>query len=217
MTNTQQQLIDRLNQPDVSGLDDATAATTIAADFRTASPIPLSALRPWANFLGLQSRLARSTSSTAFAAVCKTSNLDPLSTADSVNDALAWIADGNNQTLDTNNPQYAAKTYQLLQLMVGVNGQDQTVGMTADQSHQFLAFGGGVVWGPNSVAAADVTAARAAAAQQQSLRQQGAALFQWFEPLAQKCRATINAGVTANSAMPTQQQLAAIISAGVSS
>lgn len=145
----------------------------------TVRDIPLSDLVPWLNDEALASRMRRTVASPVFAGVVAAASAAAVAAGgpalvlvivqDEVLDALDYLASPHNAYLATTDADRAAKTTRLLALMVACNGQDATLGLTADQAATFLSWGGGLqfagaVAGDVTSARAAVTAARAAAA-----------------------------------------------------
>lgn len=143
--------------PDVT---DDTIVAALVADCRTPQPILLADLAVWLAQGGRTTRLRRTLASPALAAAIAAGGLPSPDTADQLADAIEYFSSPHNGQLDTQDPTIGAKTFALLQLMRAVNGADGTLGMSAGEVAEFLALGGGVAWGPNSVQAADVAASR---------------------------------------------------------
>lgn len=129
----------------------------------TVRDIPLDELVPWLNDSALVNRMRRTVTSGVFAAIVAADpTLVLVVVQDEVLDAIDYLSSPHNDVLATTDAERAAKTQRLLQLMVACNGQDATLGLTADQAAAFIAFGGGLTFA--GAVEADVAAGRALAA-----------------------------------------------------
>lgn len=155
---------------------DAEIVALAAADRRTVRPIPLpgsTGLRRMMSKAGLRSRLLRTLEAAAFAAVCQQAGQDATEAADGVRDALAWIFEGGNATLDTTEAEIAARTASLLGVAVAVQSAVPALGMTPEQAAEMIALGGGYLLA--GVEEAAVAAERAGMARDAALTALGLA------------------------------------------
>lgn len=138
-----------------SGLDAAGIAAKVNSDFRTAAPIPIPALRNYMGDEGLLTGIVATLSTPTFAGVCQSLGLNPTLTGYAVSSAIEVIK-SPAPTLDTTDSARATKTYNLLQLMIAINSQDATAGMTPTQAAAILELGGDIVLGPGSATEAEI-------------------------------------------------------------